>query len=171
MLNAIKRLGILAGVMSLVACGTYNPNGYTNYQTYTDHGMDLYPEGYENTGNLTDRPPSSQKVSVPESYHVSAYHAPTKSGDLDEQWVSGQNASSYTIEVANGESASSVANTLLKVPKTERMAEIKVPKGDKTLYKGVYGSYPTQDAAEQARQALPADVKANATVKTWGSVQ
>jgi septal ring-binding cell division protein DamX len=169
--NSLKYTGIIVSICTLCACSTYNPNGYTNYQTYNDkQGTELYPEGYENTGHYADYP-SKQMVQVPESYHVSATHAPVKPKDADHQWVSSQSTSGYTIEVANGEKAAQVASTLLKVPKNERMAEVKYQQGDRTLYKGVYGSYPTKEAAQQAMEALPADVKSSAQIKSWGSVQ
>lgn len=171
MSNSIKYLGIVMSICTLSACSSFNPNGYTNYQTYTDHGTDLYPEGYENTSNYSDYPAPKQPVFVPESYHVSAYHAPVKPKDVDKQWVGSQNADGYTIEVAEGEQPANVAKALLKVPKTERQAEIKYQQGDKTYYKGVYGSYPTKEAAEQALQKLPDNVKSAAQIKSWGSVQ
>lgn len=171
MSNPIKYAGLVVSICTLCACSSFNPNGYTNYQTYTEHGTDLYPEGYENTANYADYPGSKQPVSVPESYHVSAYHAPVKPKDVDQQWVGSQNANGYTIEVAEGDQPADVARTLLKVPKTERQAEIKYQQGDKTYYKGVYGSYPSKEAAESALQKLPDDVKPSARIKSWGSVQ
>lgn len=168
MSNSIKYVGIVVSICTLCACSSFNPNGNTNDQTYTDHGTDLYPEGYENTSSY---PSSKQPVYVPESYHVSAYHSPAKPKDVDQQWVGSQNANDYTIEVAEGDQPANVAKTLLKVPKTERQAEVKYQQGDKTFYKGVYGSYPTKEAAEQALQKLPYDVKPNAQIKSWGSVQ
>lgn len=171
MSNSIKYAGIVVSICTLCACSSFNPNGYTNYQTYTEHGTDLYPEGYENGGNYADYPAPKQTVAVPESYHVSAYHAPVKPKDVDQQWVGAQHANDYTIEVAEGAQPASVASTLQKVPKTERKAEIKYQQGDKTYYKGVYGSYPSQEAAQQALQKLPDDVKMNARIKSWGSVQ
>lgn len=171
MSTSIKYVGIVVSICTLCACSSFNPNGYTNYQTYTDHGTDLYPEGYENTANYADYPASKQPVSIPDSYHVSAYHAPVKPKDVDHQWVSSQNAHGYTIEVAEGTEPANVAKTLLKVPKTERQAEVKYQQGDKTYYKGVYGSYSTKEAAEQALQTLPDDVKSTARVKSWESVQ
>ena len=51
------------------------------------------------------------------------------------------------------------------------MAEIKYQNQGKAYYKGVYGSYPSFDAAQQALNNLPDDVKKGAGVKTWGSVQ
>ena len=80
-------------------------------------------------------------------------------------------AQNYTIELADGDKASEVANTLYKAPKNDRMAEIKYQKDGKTYYKGVYGSYPSLEAAQQALTTLPDEIKQKAGVQTWGSVQ
>lgn len=171
MLNSVKNTVIILSISSLCACTTYNPGGYTTSLPSTpDHGTELYPEGYETTGYSSNYPGKGQ-VSVPESYHVSAYHPPEPSKNVDHQWVSSQSASGYTIEVDDSDKASSVANTLLKAPKDERKAEVKYQQGEKTLYKGVYGSYPTQEAAQQALQKLPSDLQQKANVKSWGSIQ
>lgn len=171
MLKPLKQLSLLASICSLVGCGMYNTNGAPPYNPQMNNGTQLYPEGYENTGSYTNLPPQGQTVSVPDSYHVGAYRQPVTHQNMDHQWVNSQNSASYTIEIANSEKPAAVANTLLKIPKNERMAEIKVQEGDKTSYKGVYGTYPTMEAAQQALQALPAEVKSDAQIKSWGSVQ
>lgn len=172
MLKLIKQFSIIASTCSLVGCGMYNLGGNPPpYQAQVNKGTQLYPEGYENTGAYANYPAQEQPVSVPDSYHVGTARQPVKHQNMDHQWVSSQNATGYTIEVADSDKPAAVANTLLKVPKNERMAEIKVQQGDKTSYKGVYGTYPTKEAAEQARQALPADVQSAAQVKSWGSIQ
>lgn len=169
MLTAIKYSGVLISICSLVSCSVFNPDGSPHYPTYNDHATELYPDGYENVGNYTDAPNGS--ISVPESPHVSSYHSPTTPKDVDHQWISSQNAEEYTIEIAESEKASAVASSLQKAPTTERKAEIKYQSGDKTFYKGVYGTYPSADAAQQALQTLPTDIQSNARVKSWGSIQ
>ena len=82
-----------------------------------------------------------------------------------------QNAQGYTIELADGDKAAQVAGALYKAPKNQRTAEVKYQQGGKTYYKGLYGSYPSYDAAQQALSTLPADVKQKAGIKSWGSVQ
>lgn len=173
MLKLIKQFSIIASTCSLFGCGMYNVGGYPPpYQPQANQGTQLYPEGYENTVSYTrSYSTQEQPVSVPDSYHVGTSRQPVKHQSMDHQWASSQNSTSYTIEVADSDKPAAVANTLLKVPKNERMAEIKVQQGDKTSYKGVYGTYPTKEAAEQARQALPADVQSAAQVKSWGSIQ
>ena len=171
MLAAIKRIGIIIITCSLSACGAFYSNGSPNYSTYNDHATELYPEGYENVGNYTDTSAGTNQVSVPESPHVSAYHPPTRPKDVDHQWVSSQNASDYTIEIAESDKAYSVASSLQKAPSTERKAEVKYQSGERTLYKGVYGTYPTREAAQQALQSLPADIQSDARIKSWSSIQ
>lgn len=168
MLSTIKHVTVLVSVCSLVACSTFNTNGYS---TYNDHGTELYPEGYESVGHYTESSPQSGPVSVPESPHVSAYHPPIRPKDVDHQWISQQNKNDYTIEIAESDKAASVASSLQKTPAAERKAEVSYQSGDKTLYKGVYGTYPTIEAAQQALQTLPADVQSNAQIKHWGNIQ
>jgi hypothetical protein len=171
MSNVIKHSTIIISLLALCACSNYGPTALSDYQTHIDQSTDLYPEGYENAGSYADYPAAKQPVAVPESYHVSHYRAPVRPQDADKQWVSSQDATHYTIELADDEKPASVANTLLSVPKTDRGAEVRYQQGDKTFYKGVYGSYPSKEAAEQALNNLPNDVKAKAQVKDWGNIQ
>ena len=85
--------------------------------------------------------------------------------------MNSQNSQAFTIELADEEKASQVANTLYKAPKNERMGEVKYQRDGKTYYKGLYGSFPSYEAAQQALSALPSDVKQNAGIKKWASVQ
>lgn len=169
MLNNNKTLSLLICVTSLSACTSMGPNPYMTNQPYVYDGSQLYPEGYESI-DYSSMGEKTQVV-VPESYHVSAEHAPTPHQDIDRHWVNEQNSQNYTIELADGDKASQVANTLYKAPKNEHMAELKYSRNGKTYYKGLYGSYPTHEAAEQALSALPADIKQSAGIKTWNSVQ
>lgn len=178
MLVNIKRLGFILCTISLSACMHYNPNGYANFRSYTHHGRLIYPESeghyyqYDDydTYNREQREPQQQVV-VPDSYHVGKYHSPVSHKDRDRQWVNRQNPSGYTIEVADDTSAAEVAGKLHKVPKNDRKAQIKYQQGTQTHYKGLYGSYPSFDAAKKALESLPADLKNRANIKTWGSVQ
>ena len=171
MFKSIKHLSIIASACGLVACSTFNTDGYSPSRAQPNNGMQIYPEGYENMGAYSNYRVQEQPVSVPDSYHVGALRKPATHKSVDSQWVSSQSAGSYTIEVADSDKASAVANTLLKAPTTERKAEIKVQQGDKTAYKGVYGTYPSMEAAQEAMQKLPEDVKSNAKITSWGSVQ
>ncbi len=168
MLNKYKIVSLLVCVSSLSACTSMNQESSTTYQPYAYDGAQLYPEGYEGSAYSSEE---KHQVVVPESYHVGAEHSPAPPKDVDRAWINQQNSQGYTIELADGDKASQVANTLYKAPKQERMAEIKYQREGKTYYKGLYGTYSSHEAAEQALSSLPPDVKQNAGIKTWGSVQ
>jgi septal ring-binding cell division protein DamX len=140
-------------------------------EAYMAQNSLLYPEGYENVGTYGYQTEYKKEVVVPESYHVGAYHSPSLPKDVDKTWVSNQSSTGYTIELADDEKASHVAGVLQKAPKNERMAEVKYQRDGKAYYKGLYGTYPTQEAAEDALKALPDEVKQGAGIKNWGSVQ
>lgn len=170
MLNKTQRLSLCLCISSLSACTTYDQTS-TQIDEYSTADTQLYPAIYQSNLYLSDQYEGSKQVVVPESYHVGANHSPTSHSDRDRTWMNSQNSQSYTIELGNSDKASDVAKTLYKAPKNDRMAEIKYQKDGKTYYKGLYGTFPTQEAAEQALKALPEDIKQNAGVKTWGSVQ
>ncbi|MFZ4077344.1 MAG: SPOR domain-containing protein [Legionellaceae bacterium] len=173
MIIKTKTIAITVCLASLSACSTFNTDTYnSNYSNYRNQpALQLYPEGYENTQVYAATATEKKAVVVPESYHVGTYQAPASFKDRDISWVSSQNPQGYTIELADGEQAAEVAGALQKAPKNERMAEVKYQNQGKAYYKGVYGSYPSFDAAQQALNSLPEDVKKSAGVKTWGSVQ
>ncbi len=187
----LRLMAVSIGVLSLSACmldggNDFSSTGYNAnpYQLPSNQTSLLYPEGYENTSSYNTystyntsndmdaiAPASENQVVVPDTYHVGAYRSPASPKDVDRSWVTSQNPQGYTIELANGEKASHVANVLYKAPKNERMAEVQSQRNGKPYYEGLYGSYPTQEAAQEALNKLPDDVKQNAGIKTWGSVQ
>lgn len=173
MLNKTRIAGYLCFcIAGLSACTnmmnpTSNPKAYTNYQYTPESTTQSYIDSYNSPYSDYQEKP----VVVPESYHVGVNHSPTPHTDVDREWVNSQNAQNYTIELAEGEKASDVANALYKAPKSERMAEVHYQRDGKSYYKGVYGTYPNQEAAQKALNSLPEDMKAKAGVKTWGSVQ
>ncbi len=173
MLTKTKVLSLCICTIGLSACMTSGgQNNNQNYQSYNYDSSPLYPEGYDNTNVYMDQSASSSReVVVPESYHVGSYQSPTSPKDLDRAWVNKQNPQSYTIEIADDEKPARVAGALQKAPKSEHMAELKYQRDGKDYYKGLYGTYATPEAAQQALSALPDDVKQGAGVKTWGSVQ
>lgn len=174
MLTKTRIISISLCVVSLSGCmidGT-NDGGYRHdYPSYEYQPSPLYPESSDNVSYYGPPEASKNNIVVPESYHVGAVHSPTASKDVDRSWVSSQNPQSYTIEIADGEKASQVAGKLQKAPKNERMAEVKYQRGGKAYYKGLYGSYPSYDAAQQALSALPEEVKQSAGIKAWGNIQ
>lgn len=170
MLTKRKILVVSFSMMALSSCTSDYFGGYDAYQTNTNQGSMLYPEGYDSTVTVVDVP-QKQAVVVPETYHVSAYHSPAPPKDVDRNWIDGQNPQNYTIELADGDKPSVVAGAMSKTPKNERMAEIKYQHNGKSYYKGLYGSYSNYDEAQQALNALPEDVKKGAGIKSWSNVQ
>ncbi|MCP0913083.1 SPOR domain-containing protein [Legionella sp. 27cVA30] len=167
---SILKLAVCSAALS--GCVSYNPNGYTNYQTYTFEGTPVYPESYEDTYTRPQAQVSERKqVEVPDSYHVGAFHSPASHKDRDRDWVASQNPQGYTIELADDEKASLVAGKLVKAPKKNRMATVKYERGGRNYYKGLYGTYPSYEEAQEALNALPEDMKQGAQVKNWGSIQ
>lgn len=170
--NKIKLIGIGVCALSLSSC-MVNDDNYTSYQSYTYDQYQLYPQGDYRVGNYGyQNPPRSHGgVTVPDSYHVGEYHSPVSFKDRDRNWVSSQNPQGYTIEVAEGDKASLVAQKLYKTPKNDRMAQIKYQRNGKAYYKGLYGTYDSPEAAQKALEALPPEIKQGAGIKNWGSVQ
>ena len=174
MSHPIRLVSLCFCISSLTACAISNDDSYNNSYNQASpppYGSEVYPQGYETGGYTIEQPQSKGSVVVPETYHVGAYHSPAPSKDVDTGWINNQNPQGYTIQLADGDKASKVANTMQKTPKSERTAEIKYQHDGKTYYQGVYGSYPNAEAAQKALDALPADVKQNAGIKTWDSVQ
>lgn len=172
MLTNIRLLSVGLCVISLSACMIDGNNSTTDYSTYQAQPSTLYPDGYDTAVGYNSYPSESKKgVVVPESYHVSTYGSPVSAKDVDRTWVASQNPQGYTIEIADDEKAARVASSLQKTPKNEHAAEVKYQRNGQTAFKGLYGTYPSQEAAEQALNTLPADVKQNASIKTWGNVQ
>ncbi len=176
-----RKIGLLACTLSLSACGMMKSGDDTSYYSPYSFGQSdhtatapLYPDGYDNTssGNGAYTPGARERVvTVPESYHVSAESAPASFKDREKTWVGRQNPQNYTIQIDDSEKASEVARTLQKAPKDARRAEVKYNRGGEQYYRGVYGTYSSYEAAQKAMNNLPSDLKQNAKIKTWGSVQ
>ncbi|KTC68285.1 hypothetical protein Lbir_2887 [Legionella birminghamensis] len=180
-MNTLKLIAVAITVTQLSSCATSPSTSYSTYETYGYQNMEYYGHGigaigygnYGNYGNYDNSqggyPPS--QATVPDSYYTGGNNRPVSHKDQDRNWVHNQNPQGYTIEIADGEKASQVAGKLYKAPKTDRTAEIKYYRDGKAYYKGVYGSYGTQEEAEKALNALPDDIKQGAGIKNWGSVQ
>lgn len=178
MLKASKIIIISLSSLYISACsidgttsnfGNYGPYNFSNSQMIYPDSYDSYNSQYQQGQYPEGAPPrSSGAVVVPESYHVGVTGRPTSAKDMDKSWIEKQNPSSYTIELANDSKPSRVAGVLYKAPKNERSAEVRTNSGG---YTGVYGSYPTYEAAMQKLNSLPEDVKKDAKIKSWGSVQ
>lgn len=171
-MNRLQRLVIGLGAGALCSCTVNDSPDYSQYEAYNYSELQ-YSQTYDvNPDNYSQYPiTGSGMVTVPESYHVGAYHSPTRAKDRDRNWVSNQNPQGYTIEIANDQKAAKVASKLYRAPKNDRMAEIKYQQNGSTYYKGLYGSYNSYEDAQKALNALPEDLKQGAGIKNWGSVQ
>lgn len=146
---------------------------YPAYATY-DNSQLYMQSNYSNSSynykyNYSIQP--KQDVVVPDSYHVGEVRSPVSFQDRDSVWVSSQNPQAYTIELANGDKASKVAQVLYKAPKNDRRAQVKYQRYGKNYYRGVYGSYHSAAEAQKALDALPVDIRNGATVTRWDRVQ
>lgn len=189
-MKKITSLTIGLMIISLTACTIteqdgYYPAGYQgyNYPAYdykpyrpwsggsvtNTHGSYLYDSDSYNTSYQNYREKSAPVV--PDTYYTGPARAPVSFKDNDKNWVNSQNPYGYTIQVADEEKASKVAGKLHKVPKNNRMAEIRYQKDGKNYYKGVYGTYENKEAAQKAMENLPADIRQGASVQGWQSVQ
>lgn len=163
------------GTLSGCVMNDDNYRGYQSVVYETNHG---YPDNYNMIINNGSRygynyesSETTKQVTVPDSYHVGAYHSPASAKNKDTSWVSDQNPGGYTIQIAEDEKPSQVAKKLYQLPKNDRTAEIQSQRGGKVYYKGLYGSYSTQEEAQKALSALPDEIKQGAGVRKWGSVQ
>lgn len=170
-----SKLIVCISLTYLSACtidGTSN-NFYSYEPSKNETTQMVYPDSYDSSnyqsqyGYYPNPPKSSETVEVPDSYHV-GYGHPSSAKDMDKSWVKNQNPNSYTIELGKDSKPANVAGILHQAPKNERSAEIKTNSGS---YTGVYGTYPSYEAAKQKLDSLPENIKQNATVKSWQSIQ
>jgi len=171
MKTSLRVLCIGASLLSLSSCTTdyYTPTDERKVTTYPyeDNYMPYAPQEYDDHTHYYGE---ERAVVVPETYHVGPSRAPTSHASIDKDWVKQQNQTNYTIELSEGDKAYQVAKTLYKAPKDERMAQIKYLRNGKPYYRGLYGTYPSPEAAKKALNALPDEVKNHAEIKTWGTV-
>lgn len=166
------------GALSLSSCALMdNSTGtsltYPAYATPDDNlaYMQNNYGSFEKNYKYNEVTPPKQNVVVPDTYHVGDMRSPVSFQDRDQSWVENQNPQAYTVELAEGDKAAKVAQTLYKAPKNERMAQVKYQQDGKEYYRGVYGTYSSAAEAQKALEALPSELKGNAQVKSWGSIQ
>ncbi|AMP89487.2 SPOR domain-containing protein [Legionella pneumophila] len=167
----IKYIVLGIGIMNISSCMVYEDTYTTRYQIYTYDYNQMYPQADYHGRDYYYGSQSGQSVVVPDSYHVGEYHSPVSFKDRDRNWVNSQNPQGYTIQIADDEKASYVAQKLYKAPKNDRMAQVKYYQNGKTYYKGLYGTYDSPDAAQKALESLPPEIKQGAGIKNWGSIQ
>lgn len=169
--NKIKWVFIGICVLNISACTMMGTSKYEPYPVYT------YDPYQPNTMMNYNRVPydssysQKQEVVVPDSYHMSEVRSPVSFKDRDQTWVNSQNPQGYTIELAEGDKASKVAQVLYKAPKNDRMAQVHYVRDGKTHYKGVYGTFTSAEEAQKALNALPSEIKNSAAVIHWSNVQ
>ena len=166
MVHKIQRLTHILGILALAGCATDTPVNSDEYLYQTAE-----PYAYDHTMYVVDLPVSQHGVEVPESYHVGYQHTPKSHTDVDKSWAEQQYPQHYTIELTSSDQAASVAQVLYQAPKQAHMAELKYQQQGKNYYKGVYGTYPTHEAAQKALNDLPQALKEHADIKTWSSIQ
>jgi septal ring-binding cell division protein DamX len=148
-------------------------NGHVNANETPKQTPTLYgtptttPTVKKGEGNVRTTPTS--KVVMPPSYYL-AEGKPVSHQTSDKDWVNKQEASGYTVELASG-AAPAVAQTLQSAPKNEHMAQVQYDSNGQPVYVGVYGTYPTQEAAQAAVAKLPANLQSSATVQPWSNIQ
>ena len=177
--NNIKFAVLGVCVLSISSCAMMdNSTGknlyYPAYAYYDDsqaYWRNSYRMPYSYNYKYYESSRSKQEVVVPDSYHVGDMRSPISFKDREQVWVSNQNPQAYTIELAEGDKAAKVAQTLYKTPKNERMAQVRTQRDGKDYYQGVYGSYNSAAEAQKALDALPPELKSGARVKNWGSIQ
>lgn len=178
-------VSVLTLLTSLVLCSCQSPYSlsdmWSNDSSPIDENTNLYyPESEPNQSNTNQTTTTSKplavatqpthKVAVPQSYYLAEGH-PVSHQTADKNWVESQESSEYTIQLANNEKASSVANILQKAPKNERMAQVEYDANGQIKYVGVYGTYPNKEAAEVALNKLPPEMRKKAKVKSWSNIQ
>jgi septal ring-binding cell division protein DamX len=140
----------------------YNTTMYTESDNAT---FEYYHRNSADDGTYNDQP----RVVVPQSYHMNGINnSPTTAKDGDKEWVERQNPGGYTIQIQKDSKPAAVANTLQQMPKNERSVEVRSHSGS---YLGLHGNYQSREAAQSQLDKLPADVKNQATIKPWGTVQ
>jgi hypothetical protein len=106
------------------------------------------------------------------SYHLSNGSGPVPASERDIEWINQQQPGHYTIQMMTDTKREAVAKTLLKSPKAGgRAAEFEHRDGQQTEYTGVYGTFESRQAAEEAMSKLPDDLKHSAKVEQWQNVQ
>ena len=122
------------------------------------------------TSTTTVSSSGKHKVVLPPSYYL-AEGTPVSHESSDTAWVDKQDSTGYTIQLASGGSAPAVAQTLQSAPKNARMAQVKYDANGQPAYVGIYGTYPTQAAAQAALDKLPKNLQSTADVQSWSTIQ
>lgn len=170
------KYGMLIVVGGLAGCSAYDSYDSSNYSNiiYEDRYHSPNYQNHAQPGAYNQSYPqdiAQPQVEVPNSYHVGERHSPVSHKSRDKRWVYQQNPGGYTIEVASGAKATSVASKLHGAPRQNRRAQVTYQQNGQTLHQGLYGSYSTYEEAQQALSGLPNNLKSSARIKQWSNVQ
>lgn len=180
---------IFASIMSLSlsSCQT----GYDLDDLWSDHSSQTQNNASQKSVYYTQSPSSSSKksstndtetpgfkkgiqptshVSVPKSYYL-AEGVPVSHQTSDKDWIDQQSTEEYTIELSDNKSPAVVAKTIQEAPKNARMAQVQYNDDGKNKSLGVYGSFSSKQAAEEALAKLPPAVRENAKIQSWNNIQ
>ena len=166
-------------ILSLSACvldGSPTWDGGVNDGYFTPEIRDSYntpiidtqEEYRSNDSYYTHSKSNPPQVSVPQSYHLGYANTPPSPKDEDSLWAANQNPNDFTIQVKKDAKPSQVAKALQELPKNQRSVELKSHSG---TYLGLHGNYSNREAAEAQLNNLPSDLKSQAKIETWGSIQ
>lgn len=164
-------LGIATTSLMIQSCGMASLYGERSNHWMGSGGYDY--NGYYNSsyGDYDQRYRPKRVIREERGYHLSSGETPTSHKKRDKDWIYQNNARHYTIQVGSDEKASVVARKLYKSPRTQGAAQYRHRDGNRTVYRGVVGSYKTKEEAQKALSSLPDDVRGSAKVRNWGRVQ
>jgi SPOR domain len=156
----ITPLGVMAAATLLQACshsGLYQRGSSTHW---------LY-------GRYQPQKVERRHVPIYEErgYHLTQGSSPTTHQQRDRQWIKTKPHQNYTIEVANDEKAAVVARKIHRSPRSSGTAQFQYQQNNKTLYTGVVGNYPSQEAAAKALEKFPAEIQKGAKIRQWEKIQ
>lgn len=88
----------------------------------------------------------------------------------DAAWIAQQARTDYTLVLIDDSKPSVVADVLLRLPKNAHVAQYRYVQNGTTRYKGLYGVFKTETAAQSAMMLLPAQFKAQAKIIQFGGL-
>lgn len=172
-----KHVFLIAAIgCGISGCSRVSYDFYRYDSSYSDTEM-LYERGYivRDAGIQAGPPPlikSKPVILSQDSMLVSTYAGEAKVAHppSDNVWVKQQVLTAYTIELVDDVKPAVVSHVLLQTPKMEHSAAYRYVHNGVTRYKGLYGSFNTHQAAQEALQKLPAKFKANSRITQFGNL-
>ena len=166
--NPVKKDRLFGIKMGNSSQGLNTKKGNYRFINAFNGNKSMRMKARRNSGNYVGGVPAKSA----KSYHFgNGTTTPKSHKQRDTEWINSQNPADYTIELASEDNAQGVAETIFKTPKEQRMAQYKQEHQGKTVHTGIYGSFASREAAKEALDKLPDDVKGKAKVKSWGKAQ